>query len=53
MGTFLVAVLVFGGVILICRSLWRQHKAAKASGAAMCGGGCGGCSGCAYKDDRR
>ncbi len=52
MGTFVVAVLVFGGSALICRSLWRQHRMAKSSGTVMCGGGCGSCPGCAAKNKR-
>lgn len=52
MGTMIVGVLVFGGAALICRSMWRQHKLAKASGAVMCGGGCAGCSGCGSKNKK-
>jgi len=52
MGTFLVGVLVFGGAALVCRSLWRQRSAARASGEVMCGGACSGCAGCAVKNKK-
>ncbi len=46
MGTFITALVVFGLAGLICRSMYRKHKLAKATGSVGCGCGCEGCSGC-------
>ncbi len=46
MGTFITALVVFGTVGLVLRSMYRRRKLAKATGSVSCGCGCAGCSGC-------
>lgn len=46
MGTFITALVVFGGAAIVARNLLRKHKLAKATGSVGCGCGCSGCSGC-------
>lgn len=46
MGTFITALIVFGGAALIAFNMYRKHKRAKLTGTPGCGCGCDGCSGC-------
>lgn len=48
MGTFITALIVFGGAGLIILNMLRKRKLAKITGEVGCGCGCSSCSGCDF-----